>query len=76
MSQAEIAALRIYHNACMAVPWQQNLDPIENAAQGQRIGLAAVRAAGVDASLVASMEAWAREDLAGLADGSRSFGEG
>ena len=76
MSQAEIAALRIYHNACMAVPWQKNLDPIDNVAQGQRSGLAAVRAAGVDASLVAAMDAWAREELAGLADGSLSWGDG
>lgn len=76
MSQAEIAALRMYHNAVMSAPWDKTRDLIANLRELQRVGLAALRVAHVNTSIVEFMEECAREDLAGIIDGSRSMGDG
>tara|TARA_R110000868_G_scaffold39767_4_gene138187 strand:+ start:561 stop:791 length:231 start_codon:yes stop_codon:yes gene_type:complete len=76
MSQAEIAALRMYHNAVMSAPWNKTRDLIANLRELQRVGLAALRVAHVNTSIVEFMEECAREDLAGVTDNNVSRGEG
>ena len=75
MSQAEIAALRMYHHAVMSAPWDETRDLIDNLRALQRVGLAALRVAHVNTSIVEFMDACAREDLAGVTDGILSMGE-
>jgi len=76
MSQAEIAALRIYQTAVMSAPWDTTRDLIANLRELQRVGLEALRVARVNTSIVEFMDACAREDLAGVTDNTLSRAKG